>query len=281
MRFTYLKPNSYILVQGYPDSFNLGDALNIPIIEYLSEKKVIFAKYIPNSKYSKRQSYAVIGSIIQWASAETNIWGAGLISDKDEQLPDFLVHAVRGPLTREKLLRNNIKCPEVYGDPALLLPLLYQPPQAFNKFKFGIIPHYVDKGHPWLKKMAMRDDIRIIDLEVGTNYKSVIDDIMQCENILTTSLHGMILSYAYKKPLCHIQLSDKIEGGNFKFDDFLLSINKSRTEPIIIVDTMQPEDLLQFIDHEKMFFDYEPLLSSCPFITSDIQKLLISKAINQ
>ena len=87
--------------------------------------------------------YCFIGSILSWlATSKSIVWGSGIIRDKDSiycQPKEVL--AVRGPLTRERLLNEGIDCPEVYGDPALLLPLHYYP-SIDHKYKYGIMARF-------------------------------------------------------------------------------------------------------------------------------------------
>lgn len=58
----------------------------------------------------------------------TEVWGAGIIDGtKKLRYKPKKVYAVRGPLTRKVLLAQGVKCPEIYGDPALLVAKYYQP----------------------------------------------------------------------------------------------------------------------------------------------------------
>ena len=89
----------------------------------------------------------IIGSILDRGTKSSIIWGAGLISEDSEpiEIPKK-IYAVRGPKTREKLLKSGIDCPEIYGDPALLLPKIYNP-KIEKKYELGVIPHYIDKNN--------------------------------------------------------------------------------------------------------------------------------------
>ena len=54
--------------------------------------------------------------------------------------------AVRGPFSADKLVEEGYPRCTVYGDPALLLPLVYTPITK-EKCKVGIIPHLRDLPH--------------------------------------------------------------------------------------------------------------------------------------
>ncbi|NGM63425.1 polysaccharide pyruvyl transferase family protein [Sphingobacterium sp. SGG-5] len=267
--------SKFVFVDGFPHTKNFGDALGTPIVEFLSGKKVLPSKNISRFVFHSLgfKNYAVVGSILQWVKNNCIVWGAGFISDKNcgKISKPASVLAVRGPKSREIYLNHNIQCPEIYGDPALLLPLMYYPRHS-KRFKFGIIPHYYDYDHPWVSKMRKRNDVLVIDLMVFTNYQLIVDQILSCENILSTSLHGIIVADAYRIPNLHITLSDKIFGGDFKFQDYYLSVNRKQhiaVSPILLdIDTIE-------IEKEDIKIDLRKLIAICPFVTSEKREVLI------
>ena len=112
---------------------NFGDDLNYFIIKWLTGKHIL--KYDKDINKNKPNLMA-IGSIIEWmAYPYSIIWGSGAMYGgnhpfshlKSEEKGSVQVKAVRGPLTRQYLISHGLFCPEIYGDPALLLPLMYYP----------------------------------------------------------------------------------------------------------------------------------------------------------
>ena len=63
LKFSFYGKDS-ILLEGHGDSLSIGDAINIPIVEYLSGKKAILAEHISKEKIKGRNTYSVIGSIL-------------------------------------------------------------------------------------------------------------------------------------------------------------------------------------------------------------------------
>jgi pyruvyltransferase len=154
------------------------------------------------------------------------IWGTGCIGYGQIKHPPKKIYAVRGPLTRKELIKKGIECPEIYGDPALLFPEIYNPSRRI-KYTYGLIPHYIDFTDPTslsIIKDLESKGVKIINITSGVFH--FIDELLQCKNILSSSLHGLIMSDAYNIPNARIKLSNKLVGGDFKFDDYHLSVNK-------------------------------------------------------
>lgn len=261
--------NYWIPPAGNPEFYNFGDDLNRFLIELITGKKVIPYAYSFTSKVKNRINYLCIGSIIcQLANEKSVIWGSGVLSPTDDlrKVP-LEVTAVRGPLTRDYLLRNGVDCPEVYGDPALLLSRFYQPKQLNKKYMMGIIPHYVDKNHPSLDVYRDADDILLLDVQQYGSFQSFINKLCSCQFIASSSLHGLILSDTYGIPNVWVQFSNKIVGGRFKFEDYYLSVKRPLYNyPVVIDSSEQIKDLFRY---EKEWtapeIDLELLLESCPF----------------
>jgi len=265
-KYQFNKSKEIILIEGHGDSTNFGDALNYPFIEYLSGKKVILSKYLSKKTVEANATYSVIGSVVQMSSDNCIIWGAGFMTDQKPRVPiPQSICAVRGPLTRKIFLDHNIECPEVYGDPALLLPLIYNP-KIVKKYKIGFLPHYADKKSEYLLPYKNNQNVLFIDVQIGKDYKTLINQILSCECIVTSSLHGLILSHSYNIPVLLAKYSEKITGGNFKYIDYLLSVNKQHIGPTLIDQNYSIEQYTAMMDTQKINFDYKLLVDSCPFI---------------
>lgn len=195
---------------------NFGDMLSPILVKAMSGRPVVFKQNSP-------QLFAV-GSLLKFAKAGDIVWGAGFIHENDRAHKGIDLRAVRGPLTREILLNQGIACPKVYGDPGLLLPVIYDQPVQ-KKYQLGLIPHYVDL--PLLRKMLPRlnkKHVCIIDIRAGV--EEVIKMTRQCEVILSSSLHGIILAEAYGIPAAWVDISDNVVGNGFKFHDYYASTNR-------------------------------------------------------
>ena len=239
---------------------NVGDIMSPIVAAFISGKEVI---RVSKRQSRKRKHYFMIGSILQRCTRHSIIWGSGFISGNSVcPEPPLKVLAVRGPLTREKLLAMDIDCPEVYGDPALLLPEIYPKRVPEAKYTLGIIPHYLDKKDKWLKKEFLKDRrIKVIDIQ-NKNVFETVDEILACERIISSSLHGLIIPDAYGIPSLWIEFSQPLEGSGFKFQDYFTSVSREQKEPVDIWKYDSLESILNLFKPYHISIDLEKLKES-------------------
>lgn len=260
-------PDLYVLANwsNSPEtSSNWGDALNADLIRLISGKTPVHVKSVYNWKGAP--VYNVIGSTLDSLSVRhLEVWGSGfkraegLVRRKPQ-----MVYAVRGPLTRKRLQELNVSCPEVFGDPAMLCPEFFPAASDRTRYPLGIIAHYVDAGHPWLSQIqASNPDVRIINIRDGI--RAVIRDATECRVIASSSLHGLILADAYGIPSTWLRFSDKIVGGDFKFHDHLLSIDKPLTPALRVLPATEISEVLGCATAPPTHFNADALWRACPF----------------
>ena len=177
---------------------NIGDFLSVIIVKKAAELHGIDAeKFVNGTKHL----YAV-GSVLM-GYQDATVWGAGFGYDFSDNrfFPLYSaihkfwhktdIRAVRGPETRRILLKMGINCPEVYGDPAVLLPLFYKP-KLLEKKKYVIIPHY-SRYNEYSKYNNVMSTFT-------KNWREFINNLCSADLVISSSLHGIILSEAYGIP---------------------------------------------------------------------------------
>jgi hypothetical protein len=252
---------------------NYGDLMSKYLIEKISKRKVITVSH-PSKRLYKYlyKHYIVIGSIISSANKNSIVWGSGIIKKNDNiREAEFL--AVRGPETRSRILEKGYSCPECYGDPALLMPNYFNS-KVKKKHRIGIIPHYVD--YIEVKKQFSDDSfVKVIDLLTYDVEKTTIE-ILECETIISSSLHGVIVSQAYKIPALWIKFSNKLSGDNIKFYDYYKSVGITFKNEIFIVPKNLNQQLIEnlFKENKNVLLANDSfleqrnknLIESCPFL---------------
>lgn len=255
---------------------NFGDLLSPYLVEKMTSNPVKLVNlktghsrnFITSNFLKQDFSYLAIGSIISRANNESIVWGSGAFGTEDKRSLNKKAKylAVRGPLTRNLLRINGINCPEIYGDPALLIPKFFSP-NVPKTHKVGIILRWSEND--W-NNAEFDNDVKKIYL--GTSdIEGTITDILSCEKILSSSLHGIILADAYGIPSAWLS-STTPKGLEFKFYDYYISVDKIQkpqqfnfTKKII---SFKDIDEQVFFNDKIISFDMKKLLDSCPFIES-------------
>lgn len=198
-------------------SNNFGDSLNYEVVKYLSGKE-------PTYTDNRNEPHLICcGSILTEARDTSTVWGAGFAWYHDRLNTNANVISTRGYLSANNL--ENV--PKYVGDPALFMPEIYSP-KLDKKYSKSIIPHWKD-----LEKMLYffgGTDIHIISPLKPV--KEVIDDIVMSENILSSSLHGLILSDAYGVANRWLDVGTDIGGDGFKFLDYYSTTVNITQKPV-------------------------------------------------
>lgn len=243
--------------------YNWGDKLNEWMGQKLSGLDVIHRAAI--YPFPARPIHYWIGSHLATGCADPNalIWGAGCISATIplEGRPKQIC-AVRGWLSNERLKTAGLDAPDVVGDAALLLPRLYEPKHTLERRSLGIIPHCFEWEEEFYRKTRDWDDARVIDISGGI--EEVIEQIVSCDRIVSSSLHGIICADAYGVPSIWLSASDKPTGDGFKFRDYFSSVGRPDTVPFAVSPTTERAELEdQFYDY-KTEIDLDALWAACP-----------------
>lgn len=201
----------------FPHRLNFGDELTPPLVERLTGRRVVWGA-------PDRCDLVGAGSVIQMilrrqGSNQPRVWGSGFIraAGPDEGPARLDVLAVRGKSTLARV--DNLSSRSIaLGDPGILAPVLLDGPVK-KRYSLGLIPHYHDVNSPVVRRMGeLGADVRVIN--VTWTPEEVAREIASCDAVLSSSLHGLIVSDALGIPNAHIRLSDKLKGGLYKFHDY-------------------------------------------------------------
>ena len=213
----YFNPQSGIGVN------NFGDMLVPHIIKYISGEDVEYVPALTEGKVLCIGSEIANGRALQ---KNDIVWGYGANRKKEVILPDGVkLLATRGHFSA-KLIKNGT--PEAYGDPALLMPYIYRP-KTLKQYDVGIIAHYIDK------KLIKTKDPNVLIININNDPFEIIDKLNSCNTIISTSLHGCIVSEAYGIPVTWLKVSQRVIGMEFKWNDYFSATGRDTQEPITMI----------------------------------------------
>jgi pyruvyltransferase len=208
---------------------NFGDLLGPLVAELLTGVGV---RRAPNpNRPQPGPRLLTVGSILHYARDGDCIWGTGARGDGDPRRYAFTtldVRAVRGPRTRALLTDRGIPCPEIYGDPALLLPELMPQLSTWAQEKtraVTIVPNYAD-----FPAMRAEHGARCLDPRGGV--RACLRAIAQSEAVIASSLHGLIVAESLGIPA---RLLSPAREAAFKYEDYYLGTGREPVPPAVSV----------------------------------------------
>ena len=207
-------------LEWWKHKHNVGDEISTIICDYMLARRGLSF----DSPAKRTKHLMAVGSICGEGRIDATVWGSGIHSQalKDNILRykkyrKLDIRAVRGPETENFLNENGIKCPKIYGDPAIIMPLIYQP-EVKKKYPLSFVVHVLMKN-----KVNISEGIHLIDTETA-DYKLFIDEIAASEKVISSSLHGIILAESYGIPV--VFLCEGVEDQIMKYKDWYLSTGR-------------------------------------------------------
>jgi pyruvyltransferase len=162
-----------------------------------------------------------VGSILEKAPTQFRgtIWTTGFMHASSRgDFPRARVLGLRGKLTLQHVGHTGQKV--ALGDAGLLCDELV--PSVKKKHKLGIIPHFVDVHDPFVHALADGSaEARVID--ICAEPRALLRSVAECENIISSSLHGLILADSLRIPNRWMELNrgaEVVTGARFKFHDY-------------------------------------------------------------
>ncbi|MCM4157118.1 polysaccharide pyruvyl transferase family protein [Gramella sp. AN32] len=257
--------NDPILLYYSDFSKNWGDYINPYLVEKITGKKTVSFKRIYNP-LNKPKLFG-IGSILHHPGLDNAvIWGSGFIyPPKHLKGTPSKILALRGKGSAAIMEGFGIKHDNIFGDPALLFPTFYNPKKS-KKFKMGIIPHYSELDY-FLTNTQVKNnkDVTIISpLVKNDQVFEIIDQICECDIVISSSLHGLILTDAYQIPSLRFTFTNKLVGGDFKFNDYYSGVG------------INDHDVIHLDDLNKINYSEAYRLATTKELNFDLEKLSLS-----
>lgn len=228
---------------------NLGDQLSLVIVEYM-----LLQKNLSLTSPTKKpfQHLMAVGSLLGSTKINATIWGTGILNEqrvmaiqKKRKFTHLDIRCVRGPLTQFVLENAGYSCPKVYGDPAILMPLIYKPKSQEKKYDITLIQHhsFQNNNHPGFHH-----------LNIQTNdYQAFIDELCASKLVISSSLHGIILAESYGIPAIFYNQNNMWQQ-SIKFLDYYYSTKRYNIKAIHSlneIDTIHPMELPDLTEMQK------------------------------
>lgn len=254
-----LDPKRY----DFYEANNFGDMIG-PYI--FTKKRSVSPQILSFEDRVNFDHFVTVGSIFECVTTGSIVWGTGFMFDHTEIPKPREILAVRGEFTYARLKELGIKAPEIFGDPGLLMPLYYKP-NVEIQYELGVVPHYVN--YEAIQQLGLNKD-KIHVINPLDDLENVIRNILSCRYIVSSSLHGIILSHAYRKPVGWVSFEEKLAGEGFKFKDHFSSVGIPANTKTVEITKLKKEienakEIVESFPQPTKTGQIDELNKVCPF----------------
>jgi len=232
-----------------PGRRNFGDYLSPLIVGMLSRRPVEYAPV-------ETADMLAIGTILKrerkarrfLLPRRLHIWGSGAGDPEERFAGRHYYHAVRGRHTLAGIEWPTARAGQsvvALGDPGLLVAHYWSGRRRPAKsYALGVIPHFVDQDTATVKALLQIRGARLIN--VFAPIDEVLREVASCVGVVSSSLHGLIVSDALNVPNRRLLISGNIRS-SLKFADYYSAFALDEPIPIegaSVRGSERPEDLI-------------------------------------
>ncbi|WP_165350405.1 polysaccharide pyruvyl transferase family protein [Xylanimonas protaetiae] len=228
---------------------NFGDLLGPLVVELLRRSRGLPA----DGGTGPGRRLLAVGSILHLARDGDVVWGSGvngkipLAALRARRLD---VRAVRGPRTRDVLAGLGIDAPAVYGDPALLLPLVDPRLRAWAAtpvHDLTVVPNVHDLA-------ALADHPAVVAPTAPLD--AVLERVARSRLVVGSSLHGLVVAESLGIPARAVVAGHEHP---LKYDDYYRGTGRDGADAAATV-----EEAVRRGGAPPPRWDPEPLLAAFP-----------------
>lgn len=236
---------------------NFGDLLGPLLVERIAGATAMRRTNPPSG--SSPSALVAVGSIMHLAPSGSAVWGTGVNFKLASKLPrwadtlDF--RAVRGPYSARALTAAGITAPDVFGDPAMLLPQ-YMPElaswQAVGTGDLVVVPNLND--YESMSASATERGLAVVNPQASL--ASVLRSVAGSGFVIGSSLHAVVIADALGIPARFV--SSPAEG-SLKYLDYLSGSGR----PLERI-AQDLDSAIELGGHAPLAADLERLLATFP-----------------
>lgn len=197
---------------------NVGDRLAFELVmSIIKNRGLSLERYSGGTK-----RLLSVGSVLHFAAEGDVVWGSGINRKMDNSIlaaKHLDVRAVRGPLTAETLKEVGITVPDVYGDPGILVSLVF-PLKKDPQHDYLVVPHFREGRWRYLTHPT---------LSPAQAPAAFLQKLVRARRVISSSLHGIVLAESYGIPA--VWLENQSGEHTFKYHDYYLGTGRKPPTP--------------------------------------------------
>lgn len=235
----------------HPAPGNFGDWLSPYVFGKLTGRPVNYSSF----NRADRQDHVLgIGSIAKFATSHSTVVGSGVsrLETTLDAKADYRM--LRGPYTAKAVESSGGRFDGCFGDPGVVMPLLYQPDKGLKKrAEVGLVRHFSHTSVPLLLPSNVEEFSVLVSKP--EDIESFISRLHQYDMIITSAMHVAIVCIAYGIPhrlVVFNGLEEAVSGDGVKYRDFYSGVGLPERSPIAMRRNLSALDLVNMVVDDSL-----------------------------